>query len=613
MSQFFTKDSVPNTDITQLSVVELLAYQHLIEIHPNQSKKCLKCTHDEFGPRTSVTAIEHHIKQCHSDEFRIYTALKSNLVSVKKRQRPDGDMDDDLSEEPNAKHRLTEKEYLLRQNEDNWKSLDTPSLMAIVFAKNSLPHHLIDDPMFKEFLCRFSESDSICRKSLKSNILQQAHSMQTKLAEILKNKNITVAFDGRKNCKAAKVTIMTVVCDGISYYWTSINNHYDRSTAAWLHTRVKLEIEKLISLGARVTSIASDNENTMNSLCNLLIIDFPFLIRIPCAAHMIQLCVDRTLSKDNLKKIIDESIDLIHKLSHVSNVSKLRSLQQSLPDSKPLALVIPNDTRWNSTFRALYRLCELKNLIQLVIPMSDIYWKSVEDICLYLKPFQKATDTLQRDGATLNQVYDQMQQLYTHAQMFNSLSETKQIQESSAVQAIQTEWNKHVNRKAVEAASILTFGDQSIDGQEFIVDWGTKFILHYKLESNNDTEEIIREKLDLQLGMFVAKIGAFSQIDLLVSNRIKFAALEKINFDARAIWGSYKLKCNELSLVAIALLSINPTSASVERAHSCQSDLHSPSRNRLTDEVVHSETFIRFNYNVIAGIIDHIVEESIEL
>ncbi|MGR9889482.1 hAT transposon family protein, partial [Escherichia coli] len=54
-----------------------------------------------------------------------------------------------------------------------------------------------------------------------------------------------------------------------------------------------------------------------------------------------------------------------------------------------------------------------------------------------------------------------------------------------------------------------------------------------------------------------------------------------------------------LALVAVALLSVCPTEASVERAFSVQKMIHRPSRNRLHNDVIQAEMMIKFNYNTL--------------
>jgi hypothetical protein len=52
----------------------------------------------------------------------------------------------------------------------------------------------------------------------------------------------------------------------------------------------------------------------------------------------------------------------------------------------------------------------------------------------------------------------------------------------------------------------------------------------------------------------------------------------------------------ELTHIILALLSICPSEASVERSFSLQSDVHSLERNKLTNEIINAEMIIKMNY-----------------
>src|ERR1700722_572454 len=67
----------------------------------------------------------------------------------------------------------------------------------------------------------------------------------------------------------------------------------------------------------------------------------------------------------------------------------------------------------------------------------------------------------------------------------------------------------------------------------------------------------------------------------------------------KPVWYHYKLQAPELVAVATALLSIVPSEAAVERSFSIQDLEHSKRRNRLLDDNVEREMFIRFNTSAL--------------
>ena len=64
----------------------------------------------------------------------------------------------------------------------------------------------------------------------------------------------------------------------------------------------------------------------------------------------------------------------------------------------PLAVVLENNTRWNSFHDMLKRLIELVEVLTLAMPddFEDFNWKNIENVCKLLK---EATMALQEKSA----------------------------------------------------------------------------------------------------------------------------------------------------------------------------------------------------------------------
>lgn len=68
---------------------------------------------------------------------------------------------------------------------------------------------------------------------------------------------------------------------------------------------------------------------------------------------------------------------------------------------------------------------------------------------------------------------------------------------------------------------------------------------------------------------------------------------------------------DELSVIAMAILSVNPSEASVERSFSQQKFIHTPLRNRLHKETVEALMFIKVNA-IALGVVDDDVDVSMD-
>ncbi len=64
----------------------------------------------------------------------------------------------------------------------------------------------------------------------------------------------------------------------------------------------------------------------------------------------------------------------------------------------------------------------------------------------------------------------------------------------------------------------------------------------------------------------------------------------------------------ELGVVALAILNINPTEASVERSFAIQKYIHSNIRNKLGSNKIEAEMFLNFNENKLNE--DNLFSES---
>ena len=105
----------------------------------------------------------------------------------------------------------------------------------------------------------------------------------------------------------------------------------------------------------------------------------------------------------------------------------------------------------------------------------------------------------------------------------------------------------------------------------------------------------------MELGDFLGRIGDFTT----VQERLDTAKDKSESFDPINIWNGYPGAL--LTRVARALLSITASEAAVERSFSAQDAVHTKRRNRLLDESVQMEMFVKFNYRALdkSSIVHH--------
>jgi hypothetical protein len=92
--------------------------------------------------------------------------------------------------------------------------------------------------------------------------------------------------------------------------------------------------------------------------------------------------------------------------------------------------------------------------------------------------------------------------------------------------------------------------------------------------------------LHVQLGRYLTKFAPF---DESISPEVS----------ARDYWFGKFVAVPELSTVAIAILSLASSEASVERSFGRQTLVHTPLRNSLGDENIEAEVFVQMNYGIV--------------
>lgn len=137
---------------------------------------------------------------------------------------------------------------------------------------------------------------------------------------------------------------------------------------------VKEVMMELMSHNIPIVGFVADNASVNKLLYDLLVVSYPFLINVPCNAHVLQLCIKKILTIETASIVCDWMKDMLHKFSSdIDNFQALRRAQLNDPARKtePKQLLRPVDTRWSASLIAAERLYLLKNYISYVIKDVD--------------------------------------------------------------------------------------------------------------------------------------------------------------------------------------------------------------------------------------------------
>jgi len=473
---------------------------------------------------------------------------------------------------------------------------------ALFFATNHIAYNVADSASFRSFCAALRGSTAAVpgRRAVKNAVADLAESTRSAVVQRITGQTapVTVAIDGWTNVRHTKVTNLLLLCSGVAYYWCSIPNTYAANTAEWLASALTPRLEGIVELGIRFVALVADNEAVNGALFDRLVTPFPFLIRIPCAAHTIQLVVRQIMALTKFRRTLEGMQSILSSFERQkAERMRLRTLQQSAGAAHEYVLVKPNDTRWNSQLYAAQRLIKLRAYVDLIFPQDDGFWGDLAALVSFLLPFQAATDAIQRDSATLFHVFEQFTMLLNHISSSSAQNGASVTQRATA--ALKRRWNSQVNQPATVACALLSL-DSNLselseavldEAKRFIVVFGASYLRFYQLTAEEDGDALEGELVH-QLGSFIGRRDRFHAMDALIAGAKARCASRNVPFNPLDIWDMHSI---ELSRVAKALLSVTASEASVERSFSAQDSIHTKKRNRLLDDSVQREMFVKFN------------------
>jgi len=511
------------------------------------------------------------------------------------------------------------KDSLLRSN-----NVGLLSMITTAFAISSLPLQLLESESFLNLL--YYVRQTIGPMPTRHAVRDHQHTLVADMTSAILTKlrgpssHVSLSLDSWTNVRHDKVVNIVPMCNGVAYYWDSIVNSMNNNTASWQFPRVKESFLSIISKGVSVVAMVADNEAVNGALYRLMKDEFPFLVRVPCAAHTIQLCVKKIIDLPEVRTVVVTMNEIINAFAVSKNQRlQLKNMQATVDAGNIKLMVRPCDTRWSSTLRAAERVLLLKRYIDIIIPQSSSFWDHLQMLIKFLLQYQISTDILQADISSLYDVYLQFVALQKHAASIAANDFIYPLKESVA-SILTDNWTNHVNQSAVISCAVLALDDHyksifnvdDIDNAKgWFFDFGTNYLRYYSLSVAVDSASI-KNILVNQYLSFLGRTGIFKDILQIKqeiqdgndnshgSSSIDSGSKKYRHWDAKLLWSYYADTAPELSCCAIAMLSISASEAAVERTFSVQKLVHSYSRNRLLDRSVKNEMFIRFNSRALS-------------
>jgi len=291
-------------------------------------RQCKLCS-KRYKLSTANTNLVHHLKSQHINKFIEFEAAK---VSFGNDVTSLATTSSDVISVASSSCSQSSIQTTLTSSVRHYQSDYFIELFAKCFAKCSLSLRLVECQEFIDLI----HASRLCnipipnRKQLAK--AQQALAVKITQETIEKIAScdlpITIALDAWENCNHSKVINILLISSGIPYFYKSIENKYHSTTAEWMFENINPILNHLKLKCVKVAGITMDNASVNVKLFRLLQAEHPHLIHVPCAAHVINLCVKKVLEIDGIRDVVKILHHILKEFQVNSNLTlKLRRLQ----------------------------------------------------------------------------------------------------------------------------------------------------------------------------------------------------------------------------------------------------------------------------------------------
>lgn len=311
--------------------------------------------------------------------------------------------------------------------------------------------------------------------------------------------------------------------------------------------------------------------------------------RISCLAHILNSTLKTVLDKSDVACTKASILNLIKKIS--MSCKKIEFLE-SLGGRKIVKIAT---TRWNSLYFACQRLLELRQNIILLCDQFNLAiefeWTKVIDLCELLKPFADATNIFQSNNFAISKSIPALLDILDH--LTNLINKKHSLYaEAELIKnhlTSKTSFTMDPNDPQFDSAyliSSLLDPQQSIKLTNDLFDLAKLITLkHFKSligSSETEFEQSTTTRQNQRRSFSTTSVPENSVLNQ-INNYIYSIESEKFDFsvDALEFWIANKLQYPQIYQTVTDMLSIQPSSASVERMFSICGYLSSGRKSKV--------------------------------
>lgn len=505
------------------------------------------------------------------------------------------------------------------------RSEEIHKALSKMIAMNQMPLSFCSSPGFKHFMNIVEPNYKPCSPESVKNRLKLLASDITKIIKNELNEVTSVSCTTDCWTSRSQESYITIICHTLDKQWipksftltthevherhTAVNiaHHLEKSLVEW-------DIEK------KIIAIVTDNAaNVINAVSQLELNDTMEKSGITCAAHSLQLAVNKTLLDDEIQSILTKSSKIVCHFKHSSIAMKaLEKTQQQLNKPK-LTLLQYCKTRWNSSFLMLERLYLNRTPIMNVLSdrtmtassiaqkleISESEWSVIEKLLVLLKPLQALTTLLSGElesSASMVRplIHKILTSHYEHALEDDSMTERfKNTISYQLTTRFELTWKEIVSARHIASFLDPRYKDmdyEPINAREIIRSHVLQLIESSVPTITNHNE---KEKSDLQM----SNVLAFIYKDYTIGTNdastqfTGYLSEPQLRFDLNPLewWRTREDKYPAIAAIAKKYLAIPSTSASSERCFSTAGNIVTPKRSSLLPENVDTLVFLYQN------------------
>ncbi|CAG9792169.1 unnamed protein product [Diatraea saccharalis] len=455
------------------------------------------------------------------------------------------------------------------------------------------PLSLLEHPLWVEALQNLKPDYKPPTRRILASSLLTLEFEETKL-EIMERINsatvLHLAIDGWSNLRNDSI-MNIIIYTPKPFFYKFIDTKTNRHTAEYVCDKVSEVLEEIGS--HKFFVIISDNATNMVKCGRLLNEKYANVTWIGCLAHTLNLLIGDVIKVNVVLAIFHYVVEVVKKISK-SHILKSEFKRLSEDKSINVALVLPVKTRWGSYLHCLENFLKAKVILQTMV-ISDIReldtykenilneakWAAIENHIRFFTPIVHWISKLEGDYCTIHLVYGALLDI---EELLNSRNAMDVLEDNlPQLRGKFLERKQNALNNLHFAAVILDpkYRGSNLSGEDYLE--GCNAIMNLAT-TNDESINVLQE------------LSEYKCRNRLYGKNIIWQAANTI--DPKDWWMTFFEK-TLLGQIAIKILTVPATSASVERSFSTFSHIHSRKRNKLTTERAGKICYISHNWKLM--------------